>query len=206
MRIEFFGPPGTGKTYLIEKLRNMDRETISKKATNPILLFLKKASRFSPISIKYKYQIKQIIKSKNLISKYHDTSLNSMIDSIVLVATAYKIKPKDDIVLDEGLVHRIISLGVNYNLPNESVIKIISLFQNLLLNRRVISITLEKTSIIESIKQRNRKISKMDFFEDGVLVDFIEHYIELCQVVTDHFNFEEITRDHFEEFVKENRN
>ena len=55
MKMEFFGPPGCGKTYIVENIRGISRESIKAKANNPILSKIKKASRYSPISLYYKY-------------------------------------------------------------------------------------------------------------------------------------------------------
>ena len=59
-RIEFFGLPGCGKTFLVEKITSIDRKTLSQKATNKIstndkklLSFLRPLSIISFVYVRY---------------------------------------------------------------------------------------------------------------------------------------------------------
>lgn len=205
MTIEFFGPPGCGKTYLTEQLTGLNRQEIRKKATNPILAKIKFLSRYSPVSIWYRYQIRRIILTENLSYRFHETSLDTMIDSIVLVATSYKLNLRVKNVLDEGLVQRIISLGINYELSVEKIIQIINLFSSIVKKQKVIYIYSSIGDILIGIKDRNRKEAKMDFFDDDVLIEFVSRYEYVCNRVAKYFNFQSITREDFDRFVKENK-
>ncbi len=59
---------------------------------------------------------------------YHDTSLEEMIDSIVLVATSYRLNLRPDGILDEGLVQRVVSMGINFQLSKNIILGLIELF------------------------------------------------------------------------------
>lgn len=203
MKIEFFGPPGSGKTYLRELVTGENRQQIREKATNPILTKIKYLSRYSPISIVYRYKIRRILADEKLEYRYHDTSVNSMIDSIVLVATTYKLNLKAGKILDEGIIQRIISFGINYELSTKTIIQIIDLFKENIEDVRVIYVYLSVPDIIDSIKKRNRKESKMDFFDENVLINFVTTYEQVCNDVAEYFNFQRITRIDFEHFAKE---
>lgn len=43
MKMEFFGPPGCGKTYIVENIRGISRESIKAKANNPMLSKIKRS-------------------------------------------------------------------------------------------------------------------------------------------------------------------
>lgn len=204
MKLEFYGPPGCGKTYILEKLTGVDRTQIRKEATSETLQILKKLSKLTPYSIYYKLKLKRLLKNAVLQPLYHETDLDTMIDSIVLVATSYRINLKSKKVLDEGLIQRIISLSINYNISDESTLEIIKFFKPLLTHVKVVSIYLSQEDLLKSIKLRNRKESKMDFLEETVLEDFIQKYVRLCRIVTQNFHFEEITREDFDLFIERN--
>lgn len=205
MKIEFFGPPGCGKTYITEKLTGVSRSEIRAKATSPILSKIKQLSRYSPVSIMYRRKIRKLLMDVELKPVYHDTDVRTMVDSIVLVATTYKMNLKSKNILDEGLVQRIISFSVNYNLSEAKTVELVAMFEDLLQTIKVVSIELPVASIIDSIKDRGRKESKMDYFEEEVLETFVQQYVHLCSVLTKRFGFESITRDDFDRFIEENK-
>lgn len=205
MKIEFFGPPGCGKTYITEQLTGVDRSEIRARATSPVLSKIKKLSRYSPASIIYRNRLRKLLSDMDLKPIYHDTDVQTMLDSIVLVATSYKMNLKFKNVLDEGLIQRIISFSINYGLPESKVIQITELFEELLKDIKVVAIEVPIKEIISSIKDRGRKESKMDYFEDDILTKFVEQYVNLCKTLTKYFGFESITRDDFDKFIEENR-
>ncbi|MGT2910905.1 hypothetical protein ACVR1I_04210 [Streptococcus cameli] len=205
MKIEFYGPPGCGKTYIVEKLTGTSRELIRKKATSPFLAKLKLLSKYSPQSLYFKRNVKKILKNESSQPLFHETDKNLMIDSIILVATSYKLKIGSKNILDEGLVQRIISLAINFGLSNEKTIELIAFFEPLLKEVKVVSVSLSFEELWDSIKKRGRKESKMDYFDDATLGAFVRRYIELCEVVTSTFKFEEITRADVNTFVERNK-
>lgn len=205
MKIEFFGPPGCGKTYVKEKIVGISREEISQKANNRVLAKVKKLSKYSPISLYYSKKLRAMLFNEDLSAVFHDLTISDMLDSIVLVATSYKIGFSSHSILDEGLVHRIISLGVNYNLSTEKVIEIISFFQPILKNVDVIFISASINEILESIRLRNRKESKMDYFNEYKLEKFVKKYDMICHEVATYFNFREIRRQEIDDFIREKK-
>lgn len=205
MKMEFFGPPGCGKTYIVENIRGISRESIKAKANNPILSKIKKVSRYSPISLYYKYCFKRLISKESLFASFHETSVSDMIDSIILVATSYKIGMHSSIILDEGLVHRIIAFGVNYNLSNTKIIQLITIFEDLLKNVDVVFVSVPIDEIMNFIRLRNRKETAMDYFDDTKLRDFITKYDVTCREVAEHFQFHRLCRQDVDNFIKENK-
>lgn len=203
MRTEFFGLPGCGKTYLVEKITGIDRNRITKKATTPLILFVKKLSRFSPISLYYRFRIKKIIGNDKLRFVFHSTNIDEMIDSIVLVASAYKMKISPNGVLDEGIIQRVVSLGVNYNLDKKDIFNIITIFRNLLFDTEVIFVKISVYEAYDAIKERNRKESKMDFFDESTLLQYLQNYKEICEDISEKFGFTVIQRSQFPYFIKE---
>lgn len=205
MKIEFFGPPGCGKTYLTEQLTGKNREAIRKEATNPFLAKIKYLSRWTPLSLWYNYQLRKLLPTKNLNYKFHNTSITEMLDSIILVASTYKLFPKKRSLLDEGLVQRIISFGVNYELSDEKIINLIEYFCSNLKHVKVVYIALPIEETLSAIKERNRKEAKMDFLDEAQLLEFIQRYKHICERIATVYNFQKITRQEFEQFVEECR-
>ncbi|NQK45296.1 hypothetical protein HO505_05100 [Streptococcus suis] len=205
MNIEFFGPPGTGKTYITEKLTGISRQEQKDNSHKKSIRLLKNFSKYSPLSLFYRYKIKKVLSGKVLHYHYHDTSLEEMIDSIVLVATSYRLNLRPDGILDEGLVQRVVSMGINFQLSKNTILGLIELFSLPLSDVKVVFISMDKSKILRSIQERGRKESKMDYFEDDKLTNFVEQYIEVCQFIAESFHFETITRSDFSKFIEENK-
>ena len=204
-RIEFFGLPGCGKTFLVEKITSIDRKTLSQKATNKYLQMIKKLSKFSPTSLYYKFRLRKILANSTKHHKYHDTNWNDMLDSIVLVASAYKMRAGGKGVLDEGIVQRTISFAINYDLDGQTIIKILESFESLFQTTDVIFVEISSEEAFKSIKERNRKESKMDFFSDETLLDYLKEYEVVCKEIAEHFHFKTLHKNDFGQFIEERK-
>ncbi|HGA1275787.1 TPA: hypothetical protein ACIRHI_002014, partial [Streptococcus suis] len=110
---------------------------------------------------------------------------------------SYRLNLRPDGILDEGLVQRVVSMGINFQLSKNIILGLIELFSLPLSDVKVVFISMDKSKILRSIQERGRKESKMDYFEDDKLTNFVEQYIEVCQFIAESFHFETITRSDF---------
>lgn len=121
---------------------------------------IKKLSKFSPTSLYYKFRLRKILANSTKHHKYHDTNWNDMLDSIVLVASAYKMRAGGKGVLDEGIVQRTISFAINYDLGGQTIIKILESFESLFQTTDVILLKFQvkrRSNLSKNAIVKNRK-------------------------------------------------
>lgn len=83
-----------------------------------------------------------------------------MLDSIVLVASAYKMRAGGKGVLDEGIVQRTISFAINYDLGGQTIIKILESFESLFQTTDVILLKFQvkrRSNLSKNAIVKNRK-------------------------------------------------
>lgn len=205
MNLEFYGAPGCGKTYLVELITGVDRSIIAQKARNKYVRILKKFSCYTPTSIVYRMKIGGIVNTNQLRWKYFDIEPQEMINSFIMVGSAYKLFTTKNFILDEGLIQRIISFSINFEVGEDDTKKIVSIFKPSLKNTRVVYIDCNRDQLFYSIEKRSRKIALMDFLNQETLIRYVDEYLDRCIYILNHFNFEFITRDCFDDFVSRNR-
>ena len=76
---------------------------------------------------------------------------------------------------------------------------------NILKNVDVIFISASINEILESIRLRNRKESKMDYFDEYKLEKFVKKYDMICHKVATYFDFREIRRQEIDDFIREKK-
>ena len=69
----------------------------------------------------------------------------------------------------------------------------------------MIFISASINEILESIRLRNRKESKMDYFDEYKLEKFVKKYDMICHEVATYFDFREIRRQEIDDFIREKK-
>ena len=108
-------------------------------------------------------------------------------------------------MLDEGIVQRTISFAINYDLDGQTIIKILESFESLFQTTDVIFVEISSEEAFKSIKERNRKESKMDFFSDETLLDYLKEYEVVCKEIAEHFHFKTLHKNDFRQFIEERK-
>lgn len=201
MIIELYGNPGAGKTYIINTLKCTQRtEKLRKNSVirSSLLAAAKWCTTVMPSSLKIKKQIKLLLMTENNKPIYNQVSVNRYINKILLLAFSYKYLSKKRIVMDEGLIHRIISMSINYGISTDTTFKIIDLFQKYLINLKIFYLSVSVDECFRSVKERDRHRCGIDELTDEQLRDFISDYEVYCNIVCERYKHIKINRDNWE--------
>lgn len=186
--IELFGIPGSGKSYYIKKMIDNDPKYLnvttylfSKYGNLKFKIFVhgrlsffyeheitnKVINLFRPYLGKeniFGFDVKLIIYIYQLIYIYHFKRL-------------YKSKPKI-LVFDEGIVHRLISIETEFDIPHDIMMQAYYLLIDS--NVKNIFIDVPTQLAFKRIHIRNRNITSMDFLSDEELRIFLDRYRKVC--------------------------
>ena len=198
MIVELFGSPGAGKTYAINKLHPgsiKEYKSTKDKILEPIKKVIKSVIVLFPYAFRVRRIMNECLSDISIDSpQYKPVKVSNFIWNISMLATVYKMS-KSDIYMDEGIVHRVISMCINYNIEKEICGQIIRKLAFAIENVQVYFLDVSKAICWESIKARNRHLHSIDELSDDRLDMFLDSYSEYCHYVFDMFGFKRMTRD-----------
>lgn len=200
MVIELYSIPGAGKTTIIKSLIHGAATSYSGKrgARRFVIQTAKKIAVYMPESLKYKKQMKEAVFNYQCRRPlFYNRSFNQHLNNIVLVSWAYKHSSKP-VYMDEGLVHRLIALAVNYDLSDDELIRLVDIFRGIIAKANCFYLDVSVQVCMDGIKKRNRHMCEMDDLSDEKLIDFLKRYEHFCITVRDHFNHPTVTRENYE--------
>lgn len=197
MIVEFFGIPGSGKTYQAnlykQQLQLEGKKYLDISRFSGMPLWLKLCYKLADFAIlvlpKYRKQIAEYREAcYDCLAEpaFVPISLDYCIKDIVLYSLVYDVfgNSRNIILNDEGQLHKIIVLIVQYCCPIDEVMKIY------LSHKHRIEIKHIKTSLnkaFNNIKQRNRNVCPMDKMDDDKIIEFLRKFETVCYEV-DHIN------------------
>ena len=207
MIIEMIGSPGSGKTYLsnkiVKSLNNQNKFAINvidaqrSKLSIKVLLYVYK--KIIKLSFTYKKELKkmrEIFKDyENKDSNFIKVNLNDYIERITFFNILYnKLNSSSKIyIFDEGILQTLSTMSVYFDIE-ESLCKE-NLKYILPQNINVVYIQASSEVVIESIKKRNRHVCAMDELDGETLENFLVKYINYCKYITQFSNCLKIYRD-----------
>lgn len=193
MIVEYFGVPGSGKTYHTnlykEQLKYGGKKYIDISRYSAMPLWLKLLYKLADYTIlilpKYRKEIteyKEVCKSCRRESTFVPFSLDYCIKDIVLYSLVYDVFRHFGriVVNDEGQLHRVIFLVVQFNCSLEEALGIYKSHKH---NETVRYIKTPSELAFRNIKKRNRKICPMDEMDDNFLMDYIKTFEKVCEEV-----------------------
>ena len=198
MIIELFGSPGSGKTYAINV---MQPGTRPKNIHNSIsfrskaIELIKKIIIFLPYSFRVRKVIRCELNADLSTYKpiYKPVQINDFINNISMLAFVYKYSKKD-VFMDEGIVHRVISMCINYDISKEICASIIKSLEFALVSTKSIYLDVNEAECINSIKNRNRHEVAIDELEGDNLVRFLSLYQLYCNYICNRFDYFRLKR------------
>ena len=201
MIIELYGLPGSGKSYLIQQINgNKPIGMMTDNKVRQLLIgMMKKAAILAPSSILLKKQLKTVVYGAAEKPVYFEWKKQYYLDNLTMIAFGYRWSGKKNIFMDEGIVHRLVSFAVNYDLPVESVLAMVDTFRDYLMNVEVFYLDTDIEKCVESIQKRNRHGYKMDELTGDKLYCFVNNYRKYFDVITREYSYRTVTRDHYEE-------
>lgn len=203
MIYELYGLPGAGKTTVIKRLTGGSATSVSgssgvKKA---FIQLAKKLSLYSFSSLNYKKQMKKILSIyKDVKPSYTKTTLKHHMNNVVLVPFGYK-RMHGDVYMDEGLMHRILTMAVNYKISDKDVLDLVKIFSDVMNKIDCRYLDVPVNECFESIRKRNRHECEMDEFDDRTLNSYLLDFEHYCQLVNKKYNHKRIIRNDNEEKI-----
>lgn len=189
MIIDFLGTPGCGKTYLVnslvERTKHRQIKCVNITENSRSKLFWKiKFKVYGFISLIYFHKLYKhlslILKNyQHIKPKYSESNVRAYLRSLILRLYLYRLynKKKDLYVQDEGVLQLIATICVNFNVDENSLREMISLFvfpQTIFLNRQICICK-------DNIKKRNRHVCAIDELKDTELDEFLSLFKEKCE-------------------------
>ena len=101
--------------------------------------------------------------------------------------------------MDEGLIHRIMTFAINYDLGIENTFRMIDIFSGCMSNVKSIYMKVPVIECYKSIKGRDRHEVEMDNFDDEKLLKFLNDYELYSDAIVKKYGHPIITRDKYEE-------
>ncbi len=202
MVIELYGIPGSGKTTLIQKIQPPDAPSYSggRGVRGAVLNVVKKAVVFLPSSLRYKAEIRKIIRGHADGPRYVRKSVSGHLDNIVMLAFGYR-RLRGRIFMDEGIIHRVISFAINYNIGADRVPLILDVLRESMKDVRSYYLKASVSECFQSVRKRNRHICEMDELDDERLLDFLKRYESYCEAVREKCHSGTVTRENYEELT-----
>ena len=198
MIIEMYGLPGAGKTTIIKELTGGNATSVSseKGIKSFIIALAKKGAVYMPSSMQCKRKMNLILKNYNE-PKYIRRTKEYQYNSIALIFFGYR-NIRNDIYMDEGLIHRIVTMAVNYGVSDNDFLALLKIFESMINNARCFYLKISTESAFQAIRQRNRHKCEMDEFNDDQLMNYLKSYEHYFQVVHSYYGHNIVTRDNYE--------
>ena len=200
MVIELYGSPGAGKTYIKEQLIEEEGCQGSPNKENPLIRIAKRLVIYLPSSRKIRKKIIKKIENVNEPA-YNNVTLESCVDNIVMVLFGYR-HTRRKLFMDEGVVHRLISMSVNFRIGFDCLSEILDSLSPWLEDVTVFYLFAEPEECYQSIKKRNRHICNIDELEDGELRNYLRDYKLYCDYVYKKMGYQRISRNNIEKVRK----
>ncbi|MGG5359052.1 MULTISPECIES: hypothetical protein [unclassified Enterococcus] len=195
MIIDIFGIPGSGKTYYSEVLEKeynkksfnylkFERETLAGKAlhkliTNISIIFPRRKYQY----LMKKYSHYGIYNKKRKIKFY--------LDRIMYLNFLYRWFPKKIyMILDEGLLHTIATMQVDFLIEDEDIRKVLQSIYTTMKRQGITPIYHYADVLIaeKAICVRNRHVCAIDELKGKELVLFLERYKHACELIGEFTN------------------
>ena len=118
-------------------------------------------------------------------------------NSIALVLFGYN-HIQNDIYMDEGIIHRTVTLAVNYGLSDHDFFTLIGIFGPVIKQIKCFYLEISLQDAFRAIRKRNRHECEMDEFDDDELIQYLKAYEHYFRLVHNHFNHNIVTRNNYE--------
>ena len=200
--VDFFGIPGSGKSYhanIISKERNLEdyyRYLFSKKGNFLFKIFVhfRLGNILAPVETNQLMKLYEPFLNNNNHFGFPVSLKNYVHQIIYLIFVKKRMKKNNKSSLfDEGILHHIIAIEVEFLVPHEVSVKAYDISEHF--NTENIYINSSVENAFNRIKERNRKYSSMDYLDDEKLNLFLEAYKESCDRFSEEMMVEVIEND-----------
>lgn len=198
MITELYGLPGAGKSTMIQKLTGGSSTSISSiKGVKKVFIHLiKKIAVYLPSSMGYKSKMHIIMKPYKNKPQYINRTKLYHYNSIVLVSFGYR-HLRGNVYMDEGLIHRIISMAVNYGVSDQDLFALIDLFDSVMKKVKSFYLNVSLDDCLQAISFRNRHECEMDELNEDQLLAYLRAYEHCCRIICNKYQHVIITRNYY---------
>ena len=198
MIVELFGLPGSGKSSLMQRIqgRPFVEAAPERGLKSALLRAAKRMAPYMPSSLALKREMRIAIGATRESPEFISASVKDYVNNLCMVAFGYRHAGGRTLYMDEGIVHRVVSFAVNYDLSIEKMLRLLDAF------RSVVYLDTDMEECLRSIQRRNRHICKMDELDDAQLRRFLNRYRKYFDAINERYAFPRVTRENYEEIEK----
>ena len=211
MVIECIGLPGSGKTYLMEKVerelkrRDVDYVNVSACCMNRLLwkigrklaralVFLSGDARW------LRRRLQKILDGEGRLESSFGIydSPDYTIRSAALYSFLYRrmIRSSKIYLFDEGLAHALVKFCADFKISDDTFLKLVRVSEEGTRTSRIVILNgITREDCLQSIEKRNRHICAFDELESGRLSDLLGEYERLNGAYESHFKVLEVQRE-----------
>lgn len=197
MIIELFGSPGSGKTYAINQIHpGAIKKEKNKKdlALDPLKRAIKKCISLTLYAFTIRRKIRDCIEGHKIEApKYKPVEIKDFIWNISMLGSVYRFSG-GNVYMDEGIVHRTISMCINYGIDKEICGEIVKSLSYVIKDVNVFYLVVPIDECMKSIFDRNRHEHSIDELKGEKLTVFLKSYEEYCNYISDVFGFTKVSR------------
>ena len=114
----------------------------------------------------------------------------------MLVSFGYR-HLRGNVYMDEGLIHRIISMAVNYGVSDQDLFALIDLFDSVMKKVRSFYLNVSLDDCLQAISLRNRHECEMDELNEDQLLAYLRAYEHCCGIICNKYQHVIITRNYY---------
>lgn len=181
MVIELFGLPGSGKSFLCDKIQELGyAKNIMKFYKENFIgkvifhLFLNCFTINKKLKKLYNDSLKIIGNTANYKNQINSSIPINLYVKYMVYIFFLENNIKKNIIIDEGIMHYSMALHAEYDLELEKIEEIIKLYE--VKSKQTYCLKCDKDIILMQIKKRNRKNTSIDFLEENELNNILEKY------------------------------
>ena len=196
MIIEYTGAPACGKTTIVNNLCSKKYDLSYKYKINFIGKLIFHCYLMFPFVLKDYKEVSKNLKVKNIYKKNIYTKkydINMIIKFLGYVCYLYKrfYYKKETYYLDEGIIHYLVALEAEYNVPHEECVKFLAK-QMKKYSIKCFYVNINEKKCFENFKIRNRKQTSIDYLDNNNIFNLIKKYNIIIKTYIDDFKINEI--------------
>ena len=185
MIYELFGMPGCGKSTYLRK-KSINAGVVAGSANSGIKKIIKSLLLFSPFALLQKKRWYSFIDDKIKYSSIIGCTSRNYLNRIILLISVYHYVRKD-VYVDEGVIHRIITYTIAFNLDEKKMLLMIKMFIDAIDDINITYLCSTPTQSYEAIKKRDRHECSFDELDDDEIYAYLERYYSLADIVLTNF-------------------
>lgn len=211
MVIECIGLPGSGKTFLFDKLseelkeREVEYVNVSERCMNSILWKIgKKLARalifLSGDARRYRDGMRKLIrgreKTESSFGIFKDPEYTIRSAALLIYLYQRMMESHKIYLFDEGLVHTLVKFCADHKVSSRTFTRMAAMTERRLSGDRIVVLNeISQQACLESIQQRNRHICEFDELSAEQLTEILSEYDRLNELYRERYSVLTVKRE-----------